>query len=108
MITLLRDCGMARMMTERAAELNRAFSANEIFFTQHPGALPQAHGECCSLAAEQIQSPATNDTGIATGRCAGSFSAESDPVCRFFVFPASVRQPRARQGLFRCLPRRLK
>ncbi len=39
-MTLLSDCGIARMMTERVVEVNRAFSAKQIFFTETWGVAP--------------------------------------------------------------------
>jgi hypothetical protein len=50
-MTLLSDWVMVRMMIELPPKVNRAFSANKIFFTS-PEALPQAGYECCAFGAK--------------------------------------------------------
>jgi hypothetical protein len=50
-MTLLSDWGMARMMTEPVLEVNRAFSANDLFLPE-PGALPQAGSEYRAVGAK--------------------------------------------------------
>ena len=43
-MTLLSDWGMEPMMLELLPEVNRAFSAGDLFCFIIPGALPQAGG----------------------------------------------------------------
>ena len=46
------DCGIARMMTERVVEVNRALSANQIFFTKTWGVAPGLQVSAAPLALE--------------------------------------------------------
>jgi hypothetical protein len=52
-MTLLSDWGIARMMNEMASEVNRAFSANYIFFMRPEARCPMfatANPSCGGLA----------------------------------------------------------
>ena len=43
------------LLEDAGPKVNRAFSAGDIHFSQIPGALPQAHSECCAFGAKQMR-----------------------------------------------------
>ena len=53
-MTLLSDCGIARMMTKRVVEVNRAFSANQTFFIGTLGRCPRLRLNAAPFALKHI------------------------------------------------------